>query len=362
MRILVARIHSWRDEWPSDVGMAFATSKTCCSQCHMSHPNERSSPLPRGACSATSACFVFPSLACHIPTSTCCSCWMTDSTDCSNFCGSRTCWAWRSGTLSFVRQKATRAWDLLSRDTAFWKPGSCLTMRIRESKLRKCMLWPQGLFFVGTRRGDSNPGYLYASIMLFLGQLCHWLTACPWLSCATPYALFSLPILVCPLAGTVLAHMDLTSSEASIHPCLFLSCCGADNSYIPSIALWFLSSFGRPCAKYCWSACWPAASGVSKASQRLWSICSSAMAACLLLQHAGWAGAGQSLSLYSHPAPCLYPMPSEANWPWCEDQPLNWGLSVHSWHSKDSLKWEGVCRALFADFWFVLNAVWQIRE
>lgn len=204
----------------------------------------------------------------------------SDSTDGNNFCGSRMSGARRSGMWSFVRQQATRAWDLLSRDTAVWKPGPCLTMKIRESKLRKGMLWPQGLFFVRTRRWDLNPGYLHAFHRVIPGP------AVPPTHCMS---LAELPSPSCPILP---AHIGLSSGRScacrhrlnqlrgSIHCCLFLSCCVADNSYIPSIALWFLSSFGEPCAKYCWSACWPVTSAVSEGSQRLWSVCSSVTAAC----------------------------------------------------------------------------------
>lgn len=127
---------------------------------------------------------------------------LSDRWHCSNFCGSRTCRAWRSCTWSFVRQQAMRAWDLLSRDTAFWKPESCVTMRIRESKLRKCMLWPQGLFFVGPRRGDSSPGYLHAFHPVIPGP------AVPPTQCMS---LAEFPNPSCPI---LLAHIGLSSGRS----------------------------------------------------------------------------------------------------------------------------------------------------
>lgn len=129
-------------------------------------------------------------------------------------------------------------------------------MKMRGSKLRKSMLWPQGLFCVRMRRGDSKSGDLrpfhhvnpvsffrYATVSL----TCH----VSLVKLPDPCTPASLLMSICPQASIVRAGTDLTGSATAVHPCLLLSHCGADNSYISSTVLWFLSGFGSPCAKCC---------------------------------------------------------------------------------------------------------------
>lgn len=127
----------------------------------------------------------------------------------------------------------------------------------RGNKLRKDMLRPKEPFCVGARRGDSKPGDLRPLCHVNPGPFFRYPTV-PLTRCLSLAELAEpcRPSLLArvglsSLADVACAGTDLTGSVASIHPCLLLSRCGADNSYIPSTALWFLSSFGSPCAKYC---------------------------------------------------------------------------------------------------------------
>lgn len=224
-----------------------------------------------------------------------------------------------SGTRSFVRQQATRAWDLLSRDTALWKPGPCLTVRIRESKLRKGMLWPQGLFFVGTRRGDSNPGYLYAFHHVIPGP------AVPPSHCMS---LAELPSPSCP---TLLAHIGLSSGtscacrhglnwlrglHSSLSLSLLLQCWQLIYSQHCSVV--FLQLWETMCQILL----------ISLLTSYIWCIQSQPEALeCMLLcdsclslvaaRRLGWHRAESCSMLTSHAW--------WANWPWCGDQPFNGG-------------------------------------
>lgn len=142
----------WADECPFDAGMPFPTSKPRRSQRCTSHPNKRRICFSEGLALPLQPCSV-PLRACCEPTAARCSGQVTGSPDGSSLCGSGTHRARCSGTEDFCKAAGDRG-------TAFWKPGPCLTTRMRESKLRKGTLRPQGLFCVGARREDSNPGDL----------------------------------------------------------------------------------------------------------------------------------------------------------------------------------------------------------
>lgn len=374
MRIIVARSHSGLMSAPLMLACLFPLPNHAAASAAHCIPTKEGSASRRGSpCLSSPALFPFvlavspPLLAAHAK-------WQTALTAAASVAAGRT----EHGVLAqriLQGSRRPRVRNLLSRGTAFWKPGPCLTMRMRESKLRKGMLCPQGLFCVGARRGDSKPGDLCPLHHVNPETFFRYPTV-P-LTCRTSLA--ELPEPSCPC---LLAHIGLSSGRRCACRRGFNRLSGLHSSLSLALPLgcWQLI-YSQHCAVvslWLWEPVCQILL-ISLLTSCIWCIQRQPEAVermllrdgCLVLVEAhrsGWQcrGRTETRSAAHIPRPIPRPMSKlPAPDTDVEISPGSEGftlLSVHPPQNKDSLKWEGISRPSLADFWSVLNAAWQIGE